>query len=107
MRPFIVSLAVDPSTLTPRERQVLVGIAQGFPNRDIAGALEISVKTIDTHRSKVLKKLSLRNNSDLTRYAIRHSLIGVDGGEIEAAPAEVPAPIAQPRSAIAQVEKMA
>lgn len=112
MRPFIVSLAVDPSVLTSRERQALVAIAQGRTNREIAGTLGISVKTVDTHRGHVLKKLGLRNNSDLTRYAIRHAMVDVDGGEIGAAdpvdPREVPVmPIAQPRSAIAQVAKSA
>ncbi len=66
--------------LTQREADVALRLAQGWTNREIAQELEISVKTIDTHRSHVLKKLStdvrlIRNNSDLTRLAIREGII--------------------------------
>lgn len=61
--------------LTMREFQVLQLLARGMTNREIADDLDIGVKTVDTHRGKVLKKLNLRNNSDLTRYAIRHGLL--------------------------------
>ena len=57
--------------LSPREGQVLVRLATGATNREIADELSISVKTVDTHRGHVLAKLRLRNNSDLTRFAIR------------------------------------
>ena len=46
-------------------------------NREIADTLSISVKTVDTHRGHVLKKLRLRNNSDITRFAISNGLIPV------------------------------
>jgi len=61
--------------LSPREFQVLGYLAGGMTNREIARMLEISVKTVDTHRGHVLKKLKLRNNSDLTRFAIQHGLL--------------------------------
>ena len=61
--------------LSPREFQVLGYLASGLTNREIAKTLEISVKTVDTHRGHVLKKLKLRNNSDLTRFAIQHGLL--------------------------------
>jgi len=85
MRPFIVSLAVDPSKLSPRELRTLILLAKGYTCREVAEEMvpPISVKTVDTHRSHLLKKLGLRNNSDLTRYAIRHRLIDVDGREID------------------------
>lgn len=57
--------------LSPRERQVLDHLAKGGSNRELAGELGISLKTVDTHRGHLLKKLGLRNNSDLTRFAIR------------------------------------
>jgi DNA-binding NarL/FixJ family response regulator len=63
--------------LSPREFQVLGHLASGLTNREIAKMLEISVKTVDTHRGHVLKKLKLRNNSDLTRFAMQHGLLAV------------------------------
>jgi DNA-binding NarL/FixJ family response regulator len=66
----------DPvGVLSKRELEVLCFLAVGMTNREIAQQLGISVKTIDTHRGHVLKKLQLRNNSDLTRFAIRHGFV--------------------------------
>lgn len=70
-----VSAAV--ASLSKREFEVMCFLATGMTNREIAQELGISVKTIDTHRGHVLKKLHLRNNSDITRFAIRHSLVGL------------------------------
>ncbi len=61
--------------LTPREQEILVLIAQGYTNRQIADLLHISPKTVDVHRSRLMKKLNLHNVAELTRYAIRHGLI--------------------------------
>lgn len=61
--------------LSDREIQVLRALALGRSNREIAGAYNISVKTVDTHRSRLLKKLDLRNNAELTRFAIRHRIV--------------------------------
>lgn len=61
--------------LSSREFQVLELLAQGWTNREIADHLHISIKTIDTHRGHVLKKLRLRNNSDLTRFAVKHGYV--------------------------------
>jgi two-component system response regulator NreC len=44
-------------------------------NREIAEHLDISIKTVDTHRGHILKKLRLRNNSDLTRFAVKHGYV--------------------------------
>lgn len=63
------------AVLSKREFEVLCSLARGMTNREIASELGISVKTIDTHRGHVLKKLQLRNNSDLTRFAIRHGFV--------------------------------
>jgi DNA-binding NarL/FixJ family response regulator len=61
--------------LSDREIQVLRALALGRSNREIAEAYNISVKTVDTHRSRLLKKLDLRNNAELTRFAIRHRIV--------------------------------
>ena len=61
--------------ITARELEVLRLIAGGTTNREIAGELGISVRTVDTHRSNLLKKLGLRNNADLTRVAVAFGLV--------------------------------
>jgi DNA-binding NarL/FixJ family response regulator len=61
--------------LSDREFQVLCRLAAGSNNREVAGVLHISVKTVDTHRANLLRKLGLRNNSDLTRFAVRRGLV--------------------------------
>ena len=61
--------------LTGRERQVLQLIAEGRSNKEIADLLKISVKTIETHRGQLLRKLNLHSATDLTRYAIRNGII--------------------------------
>jgi DNA-binding NarL/FixJ family response regulator len=65
------------AALSRREFEVMCGLAAGQTNREIAAELGISVKTIDTHRGHVLKKLNLRNNSDITRFAIRNGYLRV------------------------------
>ncbi len=62
-------------SLSMRELQVLRKLAMGSTNREIAVSYNISVKTVDTYRSRILKKLNLRNNADLSRYAIQNKLI--------------------------------
>ena len=62
-------------SLSMRELQVLRRLAMGHTNREIAGAYNISIKTVDTYRSRLLKKLNLRNNAELSRFAIQNKLI--------------------------------
>jgi two-component system invasion response regulator UvrY len=62
-------------SLSTRELQVLRRLALGHTNREIASAYNISIKTIDTYRFRLLKKLNLRNNADLSRFAIQNGLI--------------------------------
>ena len=62
-------------SLSMRELQVLRKLALGATNREIAVSYNISVKTIDTYRSRILKKLNLRNNAELSRYAIQNKLV--------------------------------
>jgi DNA-binding NarL/FixJ family response regulator len=63
------------SILTVRERQVLIGVAQGYTSRHIAAILQKSVRTIDKHRSNMMRKLSLHDASAVTRFAITHGLL--------------------------------
>lgn len=62
-------------TLTPRERSVLVEIAHGRTNKEIAGTLGVSVRTIESHRESLLKKLGVRGTAGLTRFAIEAGLL--------------------------------
>ncbi|CAA7617780.1 response regulator transcription factor [Magnetospirillum sp. SS-4] len=63
------------AALTPRESEVLKLIAQGLKNREIADELGIAVKTVETHRTKIMQKLDLHNSAELTAYALRRGLI--------------------------------
>jgi two-component system response regulator NreC len=63
--------------LTPREREVLTYIAEGYTNREIAEELVISVKTVDRHRENIMGKLNLHNRVELVKYAIEKGLITV------------------------------
>lgn len=63
------------SSLTHREREVVQQIAEGRINKEIAQQLNISVKTVETHRASVMHKLKLRTTADLVRYAIRNNII--------------------------------
>src|SRR6185369_9793189 len=68
----------DPaSALTARELEVMQMLSRGLTNREIAEKLNISIKTVDTHRGHVLKKLGLRNNSELTRFAVKHGYVSI------------------------------
>jgi DNA-binding NarL/FixJ family response regulator len=61
--------------LTTREDEVLKLIAEGHPSKSIAEMLTISLKTVEHHRANILQKLSMRDRTELTRYAIRAGLI--------------------------------
>jgi DNA-binding NarL/FixJ family response regulator len=61
--------------LTHREREVVQLIAEGKINKQIATTLEISIKTVETHRASAMHKLKLKTTADLVRYAIRNSLV--------------------------------
>jgi DNA-binding NarL/FixJ family response regulator len=61
--------------LTPREREIVQLIAEGSSNKMIARTLDISVKTVETHRSASMRKLSIRSTAQLVRYAVRNKLV--------------------------------
>ncbi len=66
------------SMISAREREVLQLIAEGWSTKQIAAHLYVSVKTIETHRRQIMKKLDLHNIADLTKYAIREGLTSVE-----------------------------
>lgn len=67
---------VDPyRALTSREREVFHLIIEGLTTKEIARKLEISAKTAENHRSRVLDKLDVRNTAELVRYAVHHGLL--------------------------------
>jgi DNA-binding NarL/FixJ family response regulator len=63
------------SILTHREREVVQQVAEGRINKEIAHRLNISLKTVETHRASAMRKLKLRTTADLVRYAVRNQLI--------------------------------
>ena len=63
------------ATLTAREREVVQLVAEGNSNKAIARQLEISVKTVETHRSAAMRKVRVRSTAELVRYAVRNKLI--------------------------------
>jgi DNA-binding NarL/FixJ family response regulator len=65
-------------TLTDREREVLNLMAEGHANTEMAERLFISVRTIETHRANVMRKLGLRSQTDVVRYALRKGILPPD-----------------------------
>jgi len=66
------------SVLTEREREVLQQISEGVSTKEIAGALGVSVKTIETHRRQIMEKLNLHSVAELTKYAVKEGLTELD-----------------------------
>lgn len=64
------------SPLSTREQSVLVLVSEGKSSKDVAQILEISVRTVETHRKNIKKKLGIGTTAGLTRYAIENGLIG-------------------------------
>jgi len=71
-------VAEEPATLSHREREVLQLLAEGASTAHIAAELHLSVKTIETHRKRIMDKLSLRSIAELTKYAIREGITALD-----------------------------
>jgi len=61
--------------LTPRQREVLQLVAEGKSGKEIAGALDISLKTVEFHKSSIMQELGIHTVAELTRYAIQHGII--------------------------------
>src|SRR5579863_9235053 len=69
------SVDAGKSTLSPREREIVQLLAEGNNNKDIARLLDLSVKTVETHRSNIMHKMDFASFADLVRYAIRNKLV--------------------------------
>jgi DNA-binding NarL/FixJ family response regulator len=78
IQPDLVSSPDTKDRLSPREAEILRLIADGKNNKEIAYALELSTKTIETHRQNLMKKLDIHNIAGLVRYAIREQIIPID-----------------------------
>jgi DNA-binding NarL/FixJ family response regulator len=66
------------SRLTPREREIVQLLAEGKSTKAVAADLGLSVKTAETHRSNIMRKLQLHSVSDLVLYAVRNNIVHVD-----------------------------
>jgi len=75
-----------PGCLTNREREVLVFIAEGLSNKEIACQLNIGVRTVETHRERIMRKLDIHSIAGLTRFAISHGLVSLSPYTAQAAP---------------------
>lgn len=71
----LVSRKPEENELTPREVQVLVGLAKGLDNKTIARDLAISVRTVETHRLSIRRKLNIDKPAGLVKYAMEHGLL--------------------------------
>ena len=67
--------AASREALTTREQTVLLQLAQGKSNKDVALALDISVRTVETHRKNLKRKLGISSTAGLTRYALEHGVL--------------------------------
>jgi len=65
--------------LTPREMEILHLLAEGKANKQIAALLGISVRTVETHRAKIMLKLGLHSLAELIHYALRHGIVSAGG----------------------------
>lgn len=65
-------------TLTPREREITQLLAEGRSSKEVASALNLSTKTVETHRSNIMRKLSLHSIRDLVVYAIKNKIIQIE-----------------------------
>jgi DNA-binding NarL/FixJ family response regulator len=68
---------ISKERLTPREREVVQLLAEGKSSKEVAVVLNLSVKTAETHRTNVMRKLDLHSVADLVRYAVRNKLVQV------------------------------
>jgi two-component system NarL family response regulator len=67
-----------PSQLGPRERQVVQLLAEGHSSKEIAGRMHIAMRTVESHRRNIMRKLMLHSVAELTKYALREGLTSLD-----------------------------
>jgi len=66
-----------PADLSPRQREVLQLVAEGHSSKEIAGLLNVSAKTVEYHKARLMERVGLRTTAELTRYAIQHRLVSL------------------------------
>lgn len=64
--------------LSPREHEIMRLVVEGKTSREIAGKLAISSKTVDTYRSRLMRKIKVKNVAGLIKFAIQHHMITLD-----------------------------
>jgi DNA-binding NarL/FixJ family response regulator len=72
---FLSNQAASKETISPRERMVVQLISEGYSNKGISKILNLSIKTIETHRASAMRKLEVNSTAGLVRYAIRNRLV--------------------------------
>ncbi len=77
LRPHKDNETSNQCVLTPREREVIQLVAEGKSTKEVATALSLSVKTAETHRTNLMRKLDLHSVADLTLYAVRNGIVQV------------------------------
>jgi DNA-binding NarL/FixJ family response regulator len=60
--------------ITPREREIIQLVAEGKSSKEVAAALQLSVKTVEAHRANIMRKLRINSVTELVRYAIRNGI---------------------------------
>ena len=75
LKSFLLKSGRSQSILTPREREIIQLIAEGHSNKQIANILNLSQKTVETHRAAVMRKLNLHSAAELVRYAVRNQFV--------------------------------
>ena len=75
--PYRETQPTPTNRLTPREREVVQLLAEGKSSKEVAVALNLSVKTVETHRTNIMRKLDLHSIADVTLYAVRHGIVQV------------------------------
>jgi len=76
--PGALATSVAAAALAPRERQVLALLAQGLLNKEIADKLSLSVRTVETYRERLMRKLAIHNVAELTRYTVAQRIVWLE-----------------------------
>jgi two-component system, NarL family, response regulator NreC len=71
---YLTKADLPPDPLTSREREILQRIAEGQTTKEIASRLGLSIKTVESHRTRLMHKLDIHETATLVRYAIRRGL---------------------------------
>jgi two-component system response regulator NreC len=72
------SSLITRTVLTSREREILQLLAEGLSAKEIAAHLNLSIKTVETHRRNIMEKLNIHTIAELTKYAIREGLVALE-----------------------------